>query len=369
MIRVTELRLHPASHLVPDMRPDEWRSFFDDVVQRGIVVPLDVLPDGTILDGRHRYRAAMELGLAEVPTRVVTPDDPEAYMIQAAVLRRHLTDDQRAVLALRWQKQASAEAQSAAGIRANEVRWCLSDSHDVCESDKSRDTRAEAATMFGVSRRKVDYARRLAEDAPDLLESVADGDVPLVKAVQEAARRQEPAPAIPPVLPDGTYRCIVIDPPWPMQKIEREERPMQGRTLDYPIMSLDDIAALPIPDLADPAGCHIYLWVTHKYLPDGLRLFETWGVRYQCVLTWVKPTGITPYSWMYNTEHVLFGRIGSLQLERLGLKLAFEAPVIRHSEKPAVFYERVITASPGPRLEMFARQAREGFAVWGDEIG
>lgn len=357
-MRTTELHEHPASSLVPDMRLDEWRAFFDDVVQRGIVVPLDVLPDGTILDGRHRYKAALELGLAEVPTRVVTPEDPEAYMIQAAVLRRHLTDDQRAVLALRWQRRASPGS----GYRSD-----LQPLADV--SKGSINTRAEAAQVFGISERKVRYAKSLSDAAPDLLESVADGDIPMVKAIQEAARRQRPAPAISSPLPGGKYRCIVIDPPWPMQKLEREERPWQGRSLDYPIMSLDEIYSLPIPDLADPAGCHVYLWVTQKYLPAGLELFEAWGVRYQCLLTWVKPTGITPYSWMYNTEHVLFGRIGNLQLTRLGLKLSFDAPVTRHSEKPAVFFERVIAASPGPRLEMFARQPRDGFDAWGNEVG
>lgn len=171
-----------------------------------------------------------------------------------------------------------------------------------------------------------------------------------------------------PPLPSGKYRCIVIDPPWPVQKIEREERPHQGQVLEYPTMSLEDIEALPVGNFAFEDGCHLYLWVTQKYLPDGLRMMEAWGFRYQCVLTWVKPTGMTPYSWMYNTEHVLFGRAGNLPLDRLGLKLSFEAPVTVHSAKPDVFYTRVIQATPGPRLEMFARREREGFDVWGNEV-
>lgn len=198
-----------------------------------------------------------------------------------------------------------------------------------------------------------------------ILTGVADN---VTHAVQAIARERKPEPALVPDLPAGKYRCIVIDPPWPMQKIEREERPRQGDVLDYPVMSLEEIAALPVAELADEAGCHVYLWVTQKYLPEGLRLFEAWGVKYQCLLTWVKPTGMTPYSWMYNTEHVLFGRIGSLQLDRLGLKLAFEAPVIKHSQKPDVFYERVVQASPGPRIDMFARHTHNGFTAWGNEI-
>jgi len=97
---------------------------------------------------------------------------------------------------------------------------------------------------------------------------------------------------------------------------------------------LEEIENLPIPDLADPNGCHVFLWVTHKFLPKGLELFEKWGVKYQCALTWVKPTGMTLFSSMYNTEHILFGRVGSLQLLKNGLKLAFQAPITKHSEKP-----------------------------------
>ena len=175
-----------------------------------------------------------------------------------------------------------------------------------------------------------------------------------------------PTPETPP-LPTGRFRCIVIDPPWPVEKIVRDVRP-QTRVLEYSTMSLDEIAALDIPTLADPAGCHVYLWVTHKFLPEGLRFFDEWGVKYQCVMTWVKNVGMTPFSWMYSTEHVLYGTAGSLPLLRMGLRLDFAERVQGHSVKPDAFYERVLAASPEPRLEMFARRERDGFLVWGNEV-
>lgn len=191
-----------------------------------------------------------------------------------------------------------------------------------------------------------------------------------------------PAPAVTPAPPDGRFRCIVIDPPWPIEKIEREERPDQGTALDYPTLPVFDgqpnedgepqdiehVAA--VPAVAAEDGCHVYLWTTQRFMPDAFRLFGAWGVRYECVLTWVKPTGPTPFSWMYSTEHVLFGRVGSLPLEQKGIKLHFEASAGRgrHSRKPDVFYERVLGASPEPRLEMFARTPRDGFVVWGNEV-
>lgn len=46
----------------------------------------------------------------------------------------------------------------------------------------------------------------------------------------------------------------------------------------------------------------------------------------------------------------------------------FEWPRGRHSEKPTEFYSLVEKLSPRPRLEMFARKEREGWAVWGNEV-
>lgn len=190
-------------------------------------------------------------------------------------------------------------------------------------------------------------------------------------AVVQLADASEPpmSPGAPDPHELGVWRTVVLDPPWRMEKIEREERPNQGQWLDYPTMDVDEIAQLPIPQLVDPDGAHVYVWTTHRYLPRALDLLSEWGCRYECQLTWRKNVGITPYSWMYDTEHVLFARAGAgLALNRNGLRLSFSAPVTGHSRKPDVFYERVRAVSPEPRLEMFARDPREGFVPWGDEV-
>jgi len=107
------LHIHPSAHLVPDMRSGEWREFYADIWVHGIKVPLEVLADGTVLDGRHRLRAALELGMKSVPIVDASLDHetPVVCMLKAAVLRRHLSDDQRAAIAVLWMaenKQARA---------------------------------------------------------------------------------------------------------------------------------------------------------------------------------------------------------------------------------------------------------------------
>ena len=164
----------------------------------------------------------------------------------------------------------------------------------------------------------------------------------------------------------GSYRCIVIDPPWPMKKIVRKVRPRQHPPLDYPCMTIEQISALPIREWT-AANCHVFLWTTQKWLPVAFEVLKSWGVSYQCLMTWCKNVGFTPYSWMYSTEHVLFGRIGKLKLRQLGLRLHFNAKVAEHSRKPDVFYQRVRKATFPPRLNVFARFDREGFDGWGLE--
>jgi len=175
---------------------------------------------------------------------------------------------------------------------------------------------------------------------------------------------------IPP--PEGRYRTIIIDPPWPMAKIEREVRPRQQTNLDYTIMTLEQIkdkVAQRLSENVAEDGCHIYLWATHRFVPDAFQMFDVWGVNYECLLTWRKNVGFTPYSWMYSTEHCLFGRIGNLKLLELGRRLDFDGKVKEHSRKPDEFYDLVRVVSPEPRLDLFSREDRHGFEGWGLEKG
>jgi len=165
---------------------------------------------------------------------------------------------------------------------------------------------------------------------------------------------------------DKLYKTIIIDPPWPMEKILRDKMPNQT-TFDYPTMEIDEIRALPIRQAAVETGCHVYLWTTQKYLPIAYDLFQDWGIEYQCLLTWVKNVGFTPFSFMYATEHCLFGRYGTLPLLKLGKRLDFQAKVREHSRKPDEFYDLVREVSPEPRLDWFSREPREGFDQYGNE--
>ena len=171
-----------------------------------------------------------------------------------------------------------------------------------------------------------------------------------------------------PPVPKGKHRTIVIDPPWPMDKSGRTVAPEQGGHLDYPTMTLEQIKKLKahIDECTiDPA--HLYLWTTQNFLSDSLEIVEEWGFTYHCLLTWVKPGGFAPFSFMFNAEHAIFAYRGAFEMQQLGLKIAFSAPTAGHSIKPDKFFDLVEQASFEPRVEFFARRPRPGWTTWGDE--
>jgi N6-adenosine-specific RNA methylase IME4 len=363
---------------LPPLSRAEYEALKADISARGglhspIVVDADT---GQILDGHHRRDACLELGIEPAAEARSFPSEAhkEAFALAANLSRRQLSPEQRATvreyqrqvyLDLRETGCTQLEAAGLVGVSQPMGAYWESQS-DIKVDNPSLDQRLSvpkpARQLIYERRQAGEPLSRIAADYHVTAERVGQ----IVRQVEAA--RNVPQPAVTPGFPEGPFRCITLDPPWPMPKIEREARPDQGAVLDYPTMTLDEIEELPIPGMADQQGAHIYLWVTHKFLPAGLKLFEAWEVRYQCLMTWRKNVGPTPFSWMYDTEHVLFGRVGDLPLQRNGLRLSFEAPVQGHSVKPAVFYERVYQATPGPRLAMFERGERDGFQVWGNEV-
>src|SRR3954462_2860427 len=94
------LQPHPEAGSGPAMSELEFTALRADVAEHGVLEPLPVTKDGLLIDGHHRLRAALELGIARVPARVVEPPDPLASMLRSALQRRPLYQSQKACLAV-----------------------------------------------------------------------------------------------------------------------------------------------------------------------------------------------------------------------------------------------------------------------------
>lgn len=164
------------------------------------------------------------------------------------------------------------------------------------------------------------------------------------------------------------FRTIVADPPWQVMG----GPPWGGgasKPLPYPSMTVDEIAALPVRDLADRRA-HLYLWTINAYIEDTYEIARLWGFRPSTMLTWAKPVtgGGLGGCYRISTEHVLFCRRGILHAQDQIGSTWFDWPRQQgHSRKPDAFLDMVERVSPGPYLEMFARRQRLGWHTWGNE--
>ena len=333
---------------------------------------------GILLDGHNRLAICEALPRPYQTTTLSFGDrlDAMIWVLMNQSARRNLTDDQRALVASELAALLSLRAKRERSQAGNEARWgqaAPSASLEDAPAPKDKPTersRAQAAKSASVSERKVRQAQTVKRAAPELAEQVKQGSMTLAQATREVRKHEQKAKledlaAREVIEPTGLYDVIVIDPPWPMEKIERDERPNQVE-FDYPTLDEAGLSVLPIPCADD---CHVWLWTTHKFMPMALRLLDAWGLKYVCTFVWHKPGGFQPIGLpQYNCEFALYARKGSPKfLDTTAFPVCFKAPRGRHSEKPEEFYEVLRRVTGGRRLDMFNRRIIEGFTGWGKE--
>lgn len=179
-------------------------------------------------------------------------------------------------------------------------------------------------------------------------------------------------------LPATTFGTIAADPPWSFKTWSDKGK---GRSPDYALMSLDDIKALPVADLALPDSV-LLLWVVNPMLPQGLDVMSAWGFSFKTIaFCWAKTTLRTDVSWApkyhiglgywsrQNIELCLLGVRGKPKRQARDVRQLIVSPRRDHSRKPEQFYSSAERLAPGPYLELFSRTNREGWVAWGNESG
>lgn len=141
-------------------------------------------------------------------------------------------------------------------------------------------------------------------------------------------------------------------------------------------MSFEEIAALPIDKLSLPQS-HLYLWCPNALLLEALGIMKRWGFTYKTNIVWFKvrkdggPDGRGVGFYFRNvTELLLFGVKGGLRTSKPG-RTQVNIIISRkqeHSRKPEGVYDIIESCSPSPYLELFARQRKQGWDQWGDEV-
>lgn len=174
------------------------------------------------------------------------------------------------------------------------------------------------------------------------------------------------APTFPP-LPDGQYKTVLADPPWRYD----DDLPGDGRGADthYETLTPQAVAGLgpQIRKITAPQA-HLYLWTTNSFIADAHEVAEAWGFDPKTILTWNKPQMGMGHYFRNCTEHVVFGVKGNLNTVNNDVLTSFTADRTAHSSKPTKLYEIAETQSYEPRIELFAREPRQGWDAWGKEV-
>lgn len=170
----------------------------------------------------------------------------------------------------------------------------------------------------------------------------------------------------------GRYACIYADPPWFFQTRSPKIGDRDPRN-HYAVMTLPEIEALPVADLAAD-DAHLFLWTTGPFLPKAFGVMTAWGFQYAGTgFVWIKTTSSGKlftglgYTTRKNAEFCLLGRRGNPKRLAKDVHEIIMTPVRKHSQKPEEAYERIERYCAGPRLELFARARRKGWACWGND--
>jgi N6-adenosine-specific RNA methylase IME4 len=359
------MEFHEIANVFPLIEGAEFKELVADIAANGLREPV-ILLDGKILDGRNRYRACVEAGI-EPRSVEYSGTDPVAFVVSLNLRRRHLSEGQRAWVAAQIANldHGQKKADSAIALSQPEAAAMLNVSVDSVKRAKVVRDRGAPELQAAVATGQV--AVSVAADVARLpgaeqREIVARGEGQILEAAAVAAVEAQ--------MPEGKFGTIVIDPPWPMQKIERDARPNQV-AFEYPTMTEDELVAFG--DRVNDAAaddCHLFMWTTQKFLPMSLRLLDAWGFRYVLTMVWHKPGGFQPIGLpQYNCEFCIYARRGAPAfVDTKQFATCFDAPRREHSRKPDEFYETVRRVTVGPRIDIFSREERDGFEQFGNEV-
>lgn len=172
------------------------------------------------------------------------------------------------------------------------------------------------------------------------------------------------------------YDVIMADPPWTFKTWGPKGLDTKSAERHYTTMELEDICNLPIDALAAD-NCALFLWAVWPSIFDAKEVIDSWGFEYRTLAwVWLKSnkhgfgffTGLGYYT-RANSEPCLLAVKGSMKVESHSIQSLIYSPIRNHSQKPWDQYRKIEALYPNRKyLELFARNKREGWDSWGNEV-
>lgn len=168
------------------------------------------------------------------------------------------------------------------------------------------------------------------------------------------------------------YGVILADPPWRFLNYSAKGE-VKNPVSHYDCMDLDALKALPVNHLAAD-DCALFMWACAPMLPEAIDLMAAWGFAFKSAGAWAKQSS-TGQKWAFGTgycfrsasEFFLLGTRGKPPVRSRSIRNLIVAPVREHSRKPDDLHNMAEQLYDGPHCELFARQQRPGWDVWGNQ--
>jgi N6-adenosine-specific RNA methylase IME4 len=332
------------------------------IAEVGLLQPIAVTFDRHLIAGERRLRAVEMLGWKTIRYTPIPINLDQIVRGEFAenTCRKDFTLSEAVAIkrALEpLEKTAAKERQREGGRRGGEGSGKLPEASKGNAADK-------AAKATGMARRTLEKAEAVvdaAEAEPEKFGKLLDdmdrtGRVNGVYRRLKIAKQAELIRAEPPPLPSkGPYRGIVVDAPWRTQI--REDDPSCRRVPPFPPMSIEEICAVRVVDLAHD-DCVLWLWTTNADLlsGDALIVLKAWGFTPKTMLTWVKDSFGTGDWLRGQTEQCIMAVRGKPTVTLTNQSTVLHAPARGHSVKPVEFYDLVESLCPAPRYaDLFSR--------------
>lgn len=351
------MEFHKIANIFPLMDGDEFDQLVTDIKQNGLLVPI-IMYEGQIIDGRNRYRACLEADI-EPRYEQYNGTDPLEYIISINLHRRHLNESQRALIAAKIKPMFEVEA------KERQIRKPINSVSANLRPQKKHKSSADAAKLFNVSPRLVESASKILKNGDEkLIETIEQGK----KKVSAVARELKIAKQIKEIengeieLPKGLYEIIVIDPPWNYNS-KYDSDGFRGTT-DYPEMTLDELKKMNIPASENSI---LFLWTTKAFIWNAKELLDCWSFKYRDILIWDKEKMGIGKLLRLQTELCLVGIKGKPVIKSHDCRDIIREPRRQHSRKPEAFYELVDHLCVGRKLDIFGREQRKNWDIWGKE--
>ena len=344
----------------------------------GLLHTVVVTSGGQLVAGQRRLAAARQLGWDDIPARIVNLQSLVRGEYDENEVRKDFIPSEKVAIC-RVLEPLEKEAAKNRQIELGRTHGAPSGNLPEGAKGDSRDAVASKIGMSGKSYEKAKAVIEAAEEEPEKFAALAeemdrtgkiDGAYKKLKHIKTQDVKAEKASS----LPQGIYNVIYADPPWQYNNSIGKWGPANSH---YSTMPTADICVLLEKiELGVAENAVLFLWATNPFLEDALHVIDLWGFEYKTNIVWVKTELQKPGSGFYvrgRHELLLIATKGSFtpldQNISPPIGSVIEAPVQEHSKKPEQIYEIIEKLYPKCNyIELFARNKREGWQQWGDEV-